>query len=101
MRITKIETGPVAVETPEKNEALRKATADFEAMFINQMFQSMRRAVPESKLFGGGSGEKTFREMLDLEWSTRIAQAGGFGIGEMLYRQITQEPVGKLLSEVG
>jgi peptidoglycan hydrolase FlgJ len=85
-------------KAPKEDEALRKAVAGFEAMFVNQMFQAMRRSVPESKLFGSGSGEKTFREMLDMEWSNQIAEAGGFGIGEMLYRQITAEPA-KLLSE--
>ena len=32
---------------------------------------------------------QTFREMLDQEWSKNIAQSGGMGLGEMLYRQLT------------
>ena len=68
---------------------IRKAAADFESVFINQMFQAMRKTVPQVGLFGQDSAGQTFREMLDQEWSKSIAESGGMGLGEMLYRQLT------------
>src|SRR5262249_40230320 len=68
--------------------SLRQVAADFESLFVNQMFQAMRRTVPESKLFGQNSGEKMFREMLDEQWASGLANRGGVGIGEMLYHQM-------------
>lgn len=79
-------TGGHVVDAP-----LRQAAADFESLFINQMFQAMRRSVPQSKLFGGSSGETLFREMLDAQWASNLANAGGLGIGELLYRQLAGE----------
>lgn len=68
---------------------IRKAAADFESVFINQMFQAMRKTVPQVGLLGQDSAGQTFREMLDQQWSQNIAQAGGLGLGEILYRQLT------------
>jgi flagellar protein FlgJ len=68
--------------------SLRQVAADFESLFVNQMFQAMRRTVPESKLFAQNSGEKMFRDMLDQQWAANLANQGGLGIGEMLYHQM-------------
>ena len=68
--------------------SLRQVAADFESLFVNQMFQAMRRTVPESKLFAQNSGEKMFRDMLDQQWASGLANRGGVGIGDMLYQQM-------------
>ena len=70
---------------------LREATEQFESLFVAQVMKAMRSTVPESHLMGSGSGQQIFREMLDRELAGQIAHAGGFGIGEMLYQQITQK----------
>jgi peptidoglycan hydrolase FlgJ len=69
---------------------LREATGEFESLFITQIMQAMRATVPESGLMGDGGGQRVFREMLDQELSRHIAHAGGLGIGEILYRQLTE-----------
>ena len=68
--------------------SLREATQEFESLFVAQLMQSMRGTVPESGLMGNGSGQQIFRQMLDQELSRQVAFSGGFGIGEMLYRQL-------------
>jgi flagellar protein FlgJ len=70
-------------------QTLREATQQFESLFITQVMKAMRGTVPESHLMGSGSGEKLFREMLDQELAGRVALSGGFGIGEMLYQQLS------------
>jgi Rod binding domain-containing protein len=68
---------------------LREATQQFESLFISQLMKSMRATVPESHLMGSGEGQQLFREMLDQELAGRVAESGGIGIGEMLYRQLS------------
>jgi peptidoglycan hydrolase FlgJ len=67
---------------------LREATQQFEGLFVSQLLKSMRATVPESHLFGSESSQNVFREMLDQEFASRAADSGGFGLGEMLYRQL-------------
>jgi Rod binding domain-containing protein len=67
---------------------LREASQEFESLFIAQMMEAMRSAVPQSKFMGESSGQRTFRQMLDQEVSRGVARSGGFGIGEMLYREL-------------
>src|SRR5436305_15330404 len=87
----KIGTVTMADLRPESAEprTLREATQEFESLFIAQMMQAMRGTVQESGLMGSGTGQRVFREMLDQEFAKRIATSGGFGIGDMLYRQLS------------
>ena len=68
---------------------LREACQEFESLFIQQMVASMRNTVPQSSLLGTGSGQRIFREMLVQELSRGIARAGGFGVADMLYSQLS------------
>lgn len=69
--------------------ALRKASQDFESLFVSQIYSAMRKTVPEGGLLGN-SGERMFRDMLDSEMANQAAAAGSLGIGEMLYRQLSK-----------
>ena len=71
---------------------LRELTQEFESLFVSQVMQSMRRTVPESRLIDHSSGQHLFQDMLDQELSKRIADSGGFGLGDLLYRQLANEP---------
>jgi flagellar protein FlgJ len=74
-----------------ETRTLREATQEFESLFVAHLLQSMRSTVPESGLLASGSGQRIFREMLDQELSRQVACSGGFGIGELLYRQLGGE----------
>ncbi|MBF0339566.1 MAG: rod-binding protein [Magnetococcales bacterium] len=75
----------------EDQRRLNDATADFEAMFIQQLFKSMRRTVPEDPkggLFAKGQGEKIFAEMLDGEYSKNFSRGrSGLGLKEAIFKQ--------------
>ena len=83
-------------------ERLKKACADFEAMFIHQLLKFMRQAAPSNALLGKGPGTEIYQSLLDQELSNHLAKRGGIGLGEMMERQIlrreetkgpsTQEP---------
>jgi flagellar protein FlgJ len=64
-----------------------KATGqDFEAMFLNSMFQQMFSGVGEGP-FSGGHGATVWRSFLTDEYSKSFAKAGGIGIAA----QVTSE----------
>ena len=72
-------------ESPEK---IRTAAAEFEAVFVTQMFKVMRRTVPKG-LLGGGFGGKVYQEMLDAEHAKVLAtQNGGLGLGALIAREL-------------
>jgi flagellar protein FlgJ len=68
-------------------ERLKKACADFEAIFIQQILKSMRQTVIRSDLFGKGTERDIFESLLDQEWSKGLARRG-MGLGNKLYRQM-------------
>ena|SRR3990170_4227735 len=68
---------------------LRRAVADFESLFINQMLKSMRETIGKSELFHGGKAEDIYTSMLDAELSKNMAHSGGIGLAEMLLKQLS------------
>lgn len=68
--------------------ALRDATDQLEAVFIQMMMKTMRNSVPETKgIFKKSEAEKMFSEMLDDEYAKKMSEAGGIGISDMLFDQ--------------
>lgn len=76
------------------DKKLRKACKDMEAVFLNLMLTTMRSTVQKSDLIDT-SKEEIMRSMLDSEMSKNMAEAGGIGLADMMYRQLsptTQTP---------
>lgn len=75
----------------ESPERIRAAAAEFEAVFVTQMFKVMRKTVPEGML-GGGFGGKVYQEMLDAEHAKQLStHGGGLGLGAMIARELGGE----------
>ena len=73
------------------SSAIRAAAKQMESLFIYQMFQAMRRTVPESEgFFERSNAERIFTEMLDEEKANIMAKAGGIGIADAIYRELTR-----------
>lgn len=70
------------------DKKLRQACKDMEAMFLNLMMTNMRNTVQKSGLVDT-SKEEIMRSMLDSEMTKNMAEAGGIGIADMLYRQLS------------
>ena len=71
--------------------ALRHSCREFEAIYVNEMYKSMRKTVPEGELFGKkGMAEEVYREMLDMEMARETASGDGMGIGKAMYQQLYQ-----------
>jgi Rod binding domain-containing protein len=87
MRIGSIKTSATTAGNPEDKE-LKKACQDFETVFAEIMLKSMRATVPESGLMEGKQ-ESFYRDMLDQEYAKSIAQRGGLGIADALYKALS------------
>ncbi|MBF0294369.1 MAG: rod-binding protein [Magnetococcales bacterium] len=77
--------------SPSDLRRLNDATADFEALFLQQLFKSMRNTVPTDPnggLFAKGPGEKLFQEMLDGEYAKNFSRGrNGLGLKEAIFKQ--------------
>ncbi|MBF0422198.1 MAG: rod-binding protein [Magnetococcales bacterium] len=82
--------------SPQDEQRLRQASADFEALFIKQMLSAMRKTIPKdpngSGLIRESQGEKIFRDMLDSEYANMMShrKGGGLGLGEMMFKQLVK-----------
>ncbi|VBB09246.1 Hypothetical protein LUCI_4536 [Lucifera butyrica] len=83
------------IQNPKQAAKLRQACQDMEAVFLNLLLSKMRETVPKDTLFGDSSEENIMRSMLDNEMSKNMAKAGGIGLADMLYRQLSPTVVSK------
>ena len=73
-------------------ESLRKASKEFESIFLYQMVTAMRNTVGEGSFIPKSNGQEIFEGMLDEEWSKKLAgQNGRAGLSELLYQQLSRQ----------
>ncbi len=89
-----IPTVPAAGKNASDDPKLREACEQFEALFIKQMLDAMRKSIDKSdQLLNGGMAEDVFEDMLYDEYSKTMAKTGKFGISDMLFSQLSSTPV--------
>jgi peptidoglycan hydrolase FlgJ len=66
----------------------RAASKDFEAVFLNTMFQEMTTGLSGEGPFGGKGAAGVWRSMLTDEYAKAFAKAGGVGIADHVYRAL-------------
>lgn len=66
----------------------RQAAKDFEALFIAQMLTSMKIGIDPDSVMGGGKGEEAFQSMMTEQYGKAIAEMGGIGIADAIYKEI-------------
>lgn len=79
---------------------LREACEGFESIFIQKMWQEMRNAVPKGGLLQGRE-EKFWQDMYDQELSKSMTKAGGIGLADMMYEQLSRNLVSASRSTAG
>jgi Rod binding domain-containing protein len=72
-----------------KDPKLYKACVEFESLFVKQMLNAMRKTVTKGDLLHGGYAEDIFEDLLYDEYSMLMAKTQGFGVADMVYRQLT------------
>ena len=69
---------------------LRQVAEEFETVFVGIMLKSMRAATPGDELFGGNAMER-YEQLHDQQLATSIGRQGGFGIADMVERQLREQ----------
>lgn len=78
-----------AVESKDQ-VALKKATEEFEAVFIQILLKTMRSTVQEGGLVEKSQGRSMFEGMYDEELAKKMAEGRQMGIADMLYQQLSK-----------
>jgi peptidoglycan hydrolase FlgJ len=80
----------VQAEMKIKTKA-KAAARDFEAMFLNTMFQQMFTGIDGDGPFGGSGSLKVWRSFLTDQYAKSFAKAGGIGIATDVYQELLRQ----------
>ncbi|CCU80751.1 hypothetical protein HSACCH_02282 [Halanaerobium saccharolyticum subsp. saccharolyticum DSM 6643] len=68
------------IEQKKENiKEIEKEAEKFTAIFLEKMFSSMKKTLPEEKMFDGGYAEDVFSDMLTKEYSQMAGKQGILG----------------------
>lgn len=89
---TEKEFSEILNEKIENDKKLMEACEMLESFFIKEILKSADNvSFTENTMFAEGSAEKTFKDMLNNEYSQMMSRGKGMGIAEMLYKQLKKE----------
>ena len=72
-----------------EDQKLRKACADFESLFVYQLFQTMRKTVPTGNPAMQTFSRDTYTMMFDQKVAEQMSQKGeGMGLNTILFNQL-------------
>lgn len=71
----------------QSNEALRAASKQFEALFMQMLLKSMRDATPSNSLLDSDQ-TRMYQSMLDQQLALNLSQGRGTGLADTLFRQL-------------
>lgn len=72
----------------KKDSKLYEACQDFEALFIKQMLNSMRKTVNKTGMMQGGMAEDVFEDMLYDEYAKTMSRTARLGLSDLIYKQV-------------
>jgi peptidoglycan hydrolase FlgJ len=82
-------------KTARDLKSLRESCREFEAIFIDQMYKTMRQSMPDNGLMPRDNATKMYQDMLDMQMARETAKGKGIGIGEAMYNQMKVHVEGK------
>lgn len=78
-----------AASTPFERKA-RDKSREFEAVFLTTFVQHMYAGMKTDGPFGGGKSEEVYRSYLSREYAKSMANSGGIGLADQVYRELIQ-----------
>ncbi|SBW00400.1 putative Peptidase M23 family protein [uncultured delta proteobacterium] len=75
---------------PSEEAKLREACEGFESIFLQKMWEQMRKNVKKEGYLHS-KDEEAYQSMFDVELAKKMASAGGIGLADMLYEQLGQK----------
>lgn len=87
-----------AEEVAQRNEDIKKASVQLEAIMLKMMYNEMWKTVPKNELFSDGNDNamEIYRDMYNEELTKAAAEGGGIGLADFIYRQLTETNPHKL-----
>lgn len=83
------------VMTPEqiekRNQEIKDASVQLEAIILKMMYGEMWKTVPKNELFGDDNAMEIWRDMYNDELTKHIAESGGIGLQDLIYKQLTDK----------
>ncbi|PMH40989.1 flagellar rod assembly protein/muramidase FlgJ [Vibrio sp. 10N.286.49.B3] len=88
--LDKLRQQAVSGESEDEKQALTAAAKQFESIFTNMLFKSMRDANTafKSDMFDS-QNEQFYRQMLDEQMSSELSASGSLGLADMIVAQLT------------
>jgi flagellar protein FlgJ len=85
-----IQERPPVVSTSKGNKEanLKKVCGEFEAIFVQYMLKSARKASAQEGLFDNTHESKLYKSMMDEQLAHSATRGRGMGLGELLYREL-------------
>lgn len=84
----------------QDDEKLKEACREMEAYFIQQLYKTMKTSTQLGEgIITKGQHEEIFEDMLIEEQSKEATKAGGIGLADMLYKQLSKEHAAQQLSK--
>ncbi len=80
----------------KRNADIKEASVQLEALLLKMMYTEMWKTVPKNTLFGDDNAMEIYRDMYNDEITKKIAEAGGIGLADYIYRQLTETDPHKL-----
>ena len=78
-------------EVAQRNQEIKDASVQLEAIFLKLMYNEMWKTVPKSNLFGENSNAMDiYRDMYNEELTKKAAEGGGIGLADFIYGQLTK-----------
>ena len=71
----------------DPNAKAEEVSRQFEALFVNMLLKSMRKATQRSELFNSEAA-KSFESMFDQEIANKVSYADGIGLANTIKRQL-------------
>ena len=99
-KLSSAATRKSAVMTPEeveqRNKDIKAASVQLEAIMLKMLYNDMWKTVPKNELFGDSNAMDIYRDMYNEELTKKMAEGGGIGLGDFIYRQLTETDPHKL-----
>ena len=74
----------------DESTKLREACQGFEAIFVQKIWEQMRKNARLGNTWMHSREEEMYQAMYDQEFARKMAEAGGIGLADMLYEQLSR-----------
>lgn len=76
-------------EIAQRNKDIKDASVQMEGLLLKMLYKEMYKTVPKDELFGDDDAMDIYRDYYHEELTKKMAEAGGIGLADFIYEQLT------------